>query len=58
MSQAGPAIRPDLICIRKARWVVAWGAHLGQHYFRNDIDVVFDGNRLVQNPDCAVRAVS
>jgi 5-methylthioadenosine/S-adenosylhomocysteine deaminase len=34
-------------CIRKARWVVAWDAHLGQHYFRNDIDVVFDGNRLV-----------
>ena len=34
-------------CIRKARWVVAWDAHLGQHYFRNDIDVVFDGNRIV-----------
>ena len=34
-----------ITCIRKARWVVAWDAHLGQHYFRNDIDVVFDGNR-------------
>jgi hypothetical protein len=34
-------------CIRKARWVVAWDAHLQQHYFRNDIDVVFDGNRIV-----------
>ena len=33
-------------CIRKARWVVAWDAHLGQHFFRNDIDVVFDGNRV------------
>ena len=34
-------------CIRKARWVVAWDAHLGQHYFRNDVDVAFDGNRIV-----------
>ena len=26
---------------------VAWDAHLQQHYFRNDIDVAFDGNRIV-----------
>jgi hypothetical protein len=31
-----------ITCIRKARWVVAWDAHLQQHYFRNDVDVVFD----------------
>ena len=36
-----------ITCIRKARWVVAWDAHLGQHYFRNDIDVAFEGNRLI-----------
>ena len=35
-------------CIRKARWVVAWDGHLGQHYFRNDVDVAFDG---VPKPD-------
>ena len=41
-------------CIRKARWVVAWDSHLGQHYFRNDVDVVFDGNRIVHvDPDYA-----
>jgi 5-methylthioadenosine/S-adenosylhomocysteine deaminase len=41
-------------CIRKARWVVAWDPHLGQHYFRNDVDVVFDGNRIVHvDPDYA-----
>lgn len=34
-------------CIRNARWVVAWDATAGQHYFRNDVDVVFDGNRVV-----------
>ncbi|HTR86270.1 MAG TPA: amidohydrolase family protein [Reyranella sp.] len=34
-------------CIKKARWVVAWDPHLKQHFFRNDVDVVFDGNRLV-----------
>ena len=39
-------------CIRKARWVVAWNSDLGQHHFRNDIDVVFDGNRLIHvGPD-------
>ena len=36
-----------ITCIRKARWVVAWDADLRQHYFRNDVDVVFDGNRIV-----------
>lgn len=41
-------------CIKNARWVVAWDGHLGQHYFRNDIDVVFDGNRLIHvDPDYA-----
>src|ERR1700749_686786 len=43
-------------CIRKARWVVAWDAHLGQHYFRNDIDVAFDGSQIVHvDPDYAGR---
>jgi len=36
-----------ICCIAKARWVVAWDPHLQQHFFRNDVDVVFDGNRLV-----------
>ena len=36
-----------ITCIKSARWVVAWNADLKQHYFRNDIDVVFDGDRLV-----------
>jgi 5-methylthioadenosine/S-adenosylhomocysteine deaminase len=36
-----------ITCIRNARWVVAWDADLKQHYFRNDIDVVFDGGRLI-----------
>ena len=34
-----------ITCIRNARWVVAWDATARQHYFRNDIDVAFDGNR-------------
>jgi cytosine/adenosine deaminase-related metal-dependent hydrolase len=34
-------------CIKNASWVVAWDPHLRQHYFRNDIDVAFDGNRIV-----------
>jgi 5-methylthioadenosine/S-adenosylhomocysteine deaminase len=44
-------------CIKNARWVVAWNAHLKQHYFRNDLDVVFDGNRLVHiDPDYVGKA--
>ena len=44
-------------CIRNARWVVAWNSHLKQHYFRNDIDVVFDGNRVVHvDPSYAGKA--
>lgn len=43
-----------IVCIKNARWVVAWDSHLAQHYFRNDIDVVFDGNRIVHvGPDYA-----
>src|SRR5438552_14238601 len=46
-----------IVCIRKACWVVAWDSHLQQHFFRNDIDVVFDGNRLVHvDPDYAGKA--
>lgn len=37
----------SVTCIRNAAWVVAWDAHLGQHYFRNDIDVVFADDRIV-----------
>jgi len=36
-----------ITCIRNARWVVAWNADLKQHYFRNDIDVVFEDGRLI-----------
>ncbi len=36
-----------ITCIKNARWVVAWDTALQQHYFRNDIDVVFDDNRLI-----------
>ena len=44
-------------CIRNARWVVAWDPHLKQHYFRNDIDVVFDGNRVIHvDPNYAGKA--
>src|SRR5258707_629395 len=34
-------------CIKDASWVVAWDPHLRQHYFRNRIDVAFDGDRIV-----------
>src|SRR5471032_2853311 len=44
-------------CIRNARWVVAWDPHLKQHFFRNDIDVAFDGNRVVHvDPNYAGKA--
>ena len=46
-NQASNIYSMTITCIRNARWVVAWDAHLQQHYFRNDIDVVFDGNRIV-----------
>ena len=31
-------------CIRNAPWVVAWDAEQRQHYFRNDVDLVFEGS--------------
>jgi 5-methylthioadenosine/S-adenosylhomocysteine deaminase len=34
-------------CIRNAPWVVAWDADRRQHYFRNDVDVVFEDNVIV-----------
>ena len=33
-------------CIRNAAWVVAWDAHAGQHFYRQGIDVAFDGGEL------------
>ena len=32
-------------CIRGARWVVAWDPIQKQHFFRQNIDVVFAGDR-------------
>lgn len=41
-----------IVLIRNAQWVVAWDATLGQHFYRQGVDVVFDGNRLVHiDPD-------
>src|SRR5262245_10003331 len=37
----------SVTCIRNASWVVAWDADRRQHYFRNDVDLVFDGNVIV-----------
>lgn len=34
-------------CIRNASWVVAWDADRRQHYFRNDLDLVFEDNVIV-----------
>ena len=34
-------------CIRNAPWVVAWDADRRQHYFRNDVDLVFEDNVIV-----------
>ena len=34
-------------CIRNAPWVVAWDAEQRQHYFRNDVDLVFEDNVIV-----------
>ena len=46
-----------ITCIKNARWVVAWDAAAGQHYFRNDIDVVFDGSKVIHvDPGYAGRA--
>ncbi|NBW87197.1 MAG: N-ethylammeline chlorohydrolase, partial [Planctomycetia bacterium] len=39
-------------CIRGARWVVAWDPIQQQHFFRQNIDVVFEDDRLVHlDPD-------
>ena len=41
-----------ITCIKDASWVVAWDHHLRQHYFRNHIDVAFDGDRIIHvDPD-------
>jgi cytosine/adenosine deaminase-related metal-dependent hydrolase len=46
-----------IVLIRNAPWVVAWDADLGQHFYRQDVDVVFDGNRLVHiDPDYSGKA--
>ena len=36
-----------ITCIRNAPWVVAWDADRRQHYFRNDVDLVFEDNVIV-----------
>ena len=46
-----------IVLISNAAWVVAWDADLGQHFYRQDVDVVFDGNRLVHiDPDYTGKA--
>jgi cytosine/adenosine deaminase-related metal-dependent hydrolase len=42
-----PGESMSITCIRDAAWVVAWDAHAGQHFYRNGVDLAFDGTRIV-----------